>query len=259
MRHGVALGYDRAVAREDSERFAGLTFEDFRRMAEDQSLSEFERVGFPDEYREGAEQAIFEDIVAKLPALSRGEGRVLDIGPGSSPLPVKIAEHCSSRGLTLVLIDSAEMLDLLPDLPGVVKIPGRFPDCPELLEQRPFDAILVYSVLQHVFGDRSVDEFVNRALKLLAHGGTILFGDIPNGSKLKRFLSSPAGAEFHRAYSGSDEDPEVEGIERNRIEDSLLLGLVTRIRAAGLDAYLVPQPDSLPLANRREDLLVYRP
>jgi hypothetical protein len=52
------------MAREDSERFAGLTFEDFRRMATDDSLTASERVGFPDEYREGAEQAIFEDIVA---------------------------------------------------------------------------------------------------------------------------------------------------------------------------------------------------
>jgi SAM-dependent methyltransferase len=247
------------MAREDSERFAGLTYDDFRRMATDESLSEFERIGFPDEYRAGAEQTIFDDIVAKLPALSRDGGRILDIGPGCSGLPVKIAEHCSRRGVTLVLVDSVEMLDQLPDLPGVIKIPGRFPDCPHLFEQDRFDAILVYSVLQHVFVDRRVDEFVDRSLELLAHGGTILFGDIPNGSKLKRFLSSPAGAEFHRSYAGVDEDPAVEEIEQGRIDDSLLLGLIRRTRAAGYDAYLLPQPDSLPLANRREDIVIYRP
>jgi SAM-dependent methyltransferase len=247
------------VSREDSERFAELTFEDFRRMATDDSLSPSERIGFPDEYREGAEQAIFEDIVAKLPALSRREGTILDIGPGCSELAVKIVEHCSGQGLALYLVDSTEMLDQLPDPPGVTKIAGRFPDCLGELEGKRFDAILAYSVLQHVFVDQSVEEFADSSLRLLAHDGTMLLGDIPNGSKLKRFLSSPAGAEFHRSYTGADEDPDVEGIERGRIDDSLLLALLERIRTAGYDGFLVPQPNDLPLANRREDLLVYRP
>jgi cyclopropane fatty-acyl-phospholipid synthase-like methyltransferase len=247
------------VGREDSKRFAELTYDDFRRMATDESLSPSERIGFPDEYRAGAEGAIFADIVAKLPALSREGARVLDIGSGSSDLAHKAIEHCLEHGTGLVMVDSPEMLAGLPDAPGVTKVEGRFPACPELFEADPFDGVLVYSVLQHVFVDASVEEFVEGALGLLAHNGTALFGDIPNGSKLRRFLSSPAGKEFHRAYSGTDEDPDLEGIEEGRIDDRLLLGLVESARERGFDAYLVPQPESLPMANRREDLLVYKP
>jgi SAM-dependent methyltransferase len=228
-------------------------------MATDDSLSPSERIGFPDEYRQGAEQAIFEDILAKLAPLSRDQERILDIGPGSSDLPVKLARHCADHGHQLVLVDSSEMLERLPDLPGTTKVPGRFPEVIGELGEEPFDGVLAYSVLQHVFVDSQVPEFVEQAVSLLSHGGVALFGDIPNGSKLRRFLASPAGAAFHRKYTGRDEDPDLERIEEGRIDDALLLSLVERLRRAGHDAHLVPQPEALPLANRREDLLVVRP
>jgi hypothetical protein len=89
----------------------------------------------------------------------------------------------------------------------------------------------------------------------------MLIGDIPNVSKRRRFFSSPAGREYHRRFTGSDEPPEVtfNAVEPEKIDDAVLLGLVARARAAGCDAYLVPQADELPMANRREDLLVVRP
>ena len=228
-------------------------------MAGDESLSPSERIGFPDEYREGAEEAILADIVRKVPALSRETARILDIGPGSSELARKTIEHCTSHGYDLVMVDSEEMLSRLPDAEGLTKVAARFPEAPQLLAGDPFDGVIVYSVLQHVFVDGDLRGFVEAATGLLAHGGTALFGDVPNGSKLRRFLSSPAGAEFHRAYSGRDEDPDLEGIEEGRIDDELLLELIRSARGSGLDAYLLPQPDALPMANRREDLLVYKP
>lgn len=248
---------------EDSERFAGLTFDDFRRMAGDESLSEYERIGFPDEYREGSEERIFKDIVAKLPALSARGSTVLDIGPGSSGLPKMVIERCEEIEANLFLVDSEEMLARLPDSPAVVKLAARFPSCPELFERfaGSFDAILSYSVLQHVFLQASVWEFLDRCLELLANRGTLLIGDVPNVSMRKRFLASPQGAEYHREYSGSDQPPEVSHDlpEPGRIDDSVVLGLLARARAAGADAYVVPQPEALPLANRREDILVHRP
>ena len=57
------------MVRRDHERFAELTFDDFRRMATDDTLSQYEKVGFPDEYRAGLEGVIFEDVVAKLVVL----------------------------------------------------------------------------------------------------------------------------------------------------------------------------------------------
>src|SRR2546423_15723393 len=94
----------------DHGRFAGLTFDDFRRLAGDDTLSPYEKIGFPDEYRAGAEAAIFGDITAKLGLDERCDGVVLDIGPGCSALPRMISALCSERGHRLILVDSAEML-----------------------------------------------------------------------------------------------------------------------------------------------------
>ena len=70
---------------ENYKRFASLTFNDFRRMAEDDSLSIYEKIGFPNSYREGKEELIFDDIEAKLPSLSGRDKIVLDIDAQSGP------------------------------------------------------------------------------------------------------------------------------------------------------------------------------
>jgi cyclopropane fatty-acyl-phospholipid synthase-like methyltransferase len=247
----------------DDRRFAELTFEDFRRLATDESLSRYEKIGFPDDYREGFETAIFADITAKLEPLHRRDQIVLDIGPGCSELPALLRSHCEQHEHTLLLVDSAEMLAHHPEGPGVRKFSARFPDCPELMDEFAgrVDAIVAYSVLHYVFPDASVHTFLDRALELLAHGGQMLIGDIPNVSKRHRFFSSPAGQAFHREFTGSDDPPEVafNEVATGRIDDSVLLGLVARARAAGCDAYVVPQAAGLPMANRREDLVITRP
>jgi hypothetical protein len=127
--------------------------------------------------------------------------------------------------------------------------------------ERSFDAILVYSVLHYVFAEGNIWAFLDRALGLLADGGALLIGDVPNVSKRKRFFSSPAGVEFHKRFMDTDEPPVVayNEVEPGKIDDSVVLGLVARARAAGCDAYVLPLRSDLPLANRREDILVVRP
>jgi SAM-dependent methyltransferase len=251
------------MARADDRRFAELTFDDFRRLATDASLSPYEKIGFPDDYRRGYEPAIFADLRAKLPPLDERERVVLDIGPGCSELPGLLRELCERQGHALLLIDSEEMLAHHPDGGRVRKFAGRFPDSPELLGEWAgrVDAIVAYSVLHYVFPDGSVHGFLDRALELLAPGGHLLIGDIPNVSKRRRFFSSAAGREYHRAFTGSDDPPEVAwgAVEPGRIDDAVLMGLMARARAAGFDAHLVPQADGLPMANRREDLHAQRP
>jgi hypothetical protein len=78
----------------DYKRFEDLTFEDFRRMAVDGSLSRYEKIGFPNSYREGREPGIWRDIVAKLPALLGQNKVVLDVGPGCSDLPSMLIDLC---------------------------------------------------------------------------------------------------------------------------------------------------------------------
>ena len=45
----------------------------------------------------------------------------------------------------------------------------------------------------------------------------------------------------------------------DKIDDSILVSLLLRARGQGFDAYLLPQRPTLPMANRREDLLIVRP
>lgn len=246
-----------------NKRFTSLSYASFRELAQRTDLSPYERIGFPDAYREGYEDAIFRDILRKLPLLEQDNRTVLDIGPGCSGLPRMLIEHCQARGHKLVLVDSPEMLAHLPDSQGVVKVPGMFPtNSAEVLRQAGYvDVILSYSVLQYAFEDTSAWNFLDQALLLLARGGEMLIGDIPNVSKRKRFLASPSGREYHRAFTGEAADPVVEWnvVEPGLIDDSVVLALLARARAAGADAYVVPQAPGLPMANRREDILILKP
>lgn len=249
---------------ENYKRFESLTFEDFRQLAGDESLSRYEKIGFPDSYREGKEAAIWRDIIAKLPVLNERNKVVLDVGPGCSELPSMLIDLCRENGHTLLLVDSSEMLAHLPDERFIEKHAGYYPNCPELLAryQGRVDVLLSYSVLHYVFVESSIWSFLDTSLDLLAHGGEMLIGDIPNVSKRKRFFASPQGVEFHRAFTGNSTDiPEVvfNRTESHLIDDSVVLGLLNRARLAGCDAYVVPQSADLPMANRREDLLVRKP
>jgi 2-polyprenyl-3-methyl-5-hydroxy-6-metoxy-1,4-benzoquinol methylase len=260
-----AMGVRRRFLEQDKfARCADLTFEDFRRLAQDSSLSRYEKIGFPDEYRKDFEALIFKDIREKLAALEFERKIVADIGPGCSELPLMLANLCQRRGHRLTWIDSAEMLAHLPDPPFVEKLPGRFPtSCRELLETKggTFDAVLAYSVLHYVMPGADIFAFLDAALALLAPGGALLIGDVPNVSMRKRFFAADAGKRFHHSFVGSQADPSVEFnvLEPGRIDDSVVLSLLMRARGAGFHAYLLPQGGRLPMANRREDILVVRP
>lgn len=247
----------------NADRFGNLTFDGFRELATEAGLSRFQRIGFPDNYRDGYEAAILRDVRSKLTNLDHRGQAVFDIGCGCSDLPRLLADQCRRHGHELVLCDSTEMLGHLPNEPFIRKVAGCFPKDAELISEHAgrVDAILVYSVLQYVFVEGSVFDFVDACLSLLAPGGQLLIGDIPNVSKRKRFFASAAGVACHRAYTGTNEIPAVafNAIERSKIDDAVVLGIVGRARAAGFDAYVVPQAPDLPMANRREDILIVRP
>jgi hypothetical protein len=243
-----------------------LSYEGFRRLAQNPHLSAHEKIGFPDSYREGHEPAIMRDILAKLPNIGASEGRlIVDVGPGCAGLPRMLIELCGQRGHTLVLVDSEEMLAQLPDAPGVVrKCPGLFPSNQAALSRmagRPVDAILCYSVLHYIYVDSNLFDFIDAVVALLAPQGRALIGDIPNLSKRRRFFASETGRRFHREFSGSTEPLIVPFNEPSpgKIDDAVLMGLMQRAQLAGCDAYLMPQAADLPMANRRDDLIIGKP
>lgn len=246
------------------DRFKNLSFEDFRKLAKDDSLSIYQKIGFPNSYREGKEEAIFKDIIQKLGIEDPQKQYIfLDIGPGCSELPLMLIDFFEKLQSKILLVDSKEMLDQLPSNVNVEKYEGYFPnDVSSLLNSyhNKVDFIVGYSIFHYVFYNTCIFKFLDAAVSLLKPGGKILIGDIPNISKRKRFFSTEAGIMFHKNFTQSDTSPEVNHLqpEPTHIDDGVLMGIIQRYRNFGLEAYILPQSSSLPMHNRREDLLIHK-
>ena len=241
-----------------------LNYDRFRELARNANISANGKIGFPDDYRIGFETAIIADIELKLPALQNAGATIIDIGPGCS-IAQTIIQRCAERKQRIVLVDSSEMLDCLPDLAGVtIKCPGKFPENLAAVESatgKKADALICYSVLHYMYVDTNLFDVLDGIMSLLAEGGRALIGDIPNFSKRRRFFATDRGRLFHKAFMQTNTPPDVRFNEPvpGKIDDAVLMGLMQRAQTAGCDAYLLPQPANLPLANRRDDLLIVRP
>lgn len=235
------------------------SYEIFQSLAADVNQSVYERIGFPDGHREGYEEIIYQDILSKLPSISRPGNLFLEIGPGASNLPKLVSNQVLEVGGHVTWIDGEAVLSHLPDGQAIRKIYGKFP-----LENQDlglFDSILIYSVLHYINTESSLEIFLDSCLSLLNSGGRILIGDIPNVSMRKRFFSSQQGIEFHRKYMNTEKAPEVlfGNIELGKMDDSSFIHIIMRSRIQGFHAYLLPQDSRLPFANRREDILIVKP
>jgi hypothetical protein len=265
------MGMERETPKPDIETATNLDFasleldyENLRKLARNPNLTENEKMGFGATHRSGQEAAIFADILAKLPALNDTGRNIVDIGPGCGPLARLLIEHCAAQRHRLVLVDSPEMLALLPEGSGIIKVEGRYPaNAAAVIDAvgDGADAILCYSVLHVIYVDANPLHAIDHVIELLAPCGYALFGDIPNISKRKRFFASKTGADFHRRFMNTEDPPQVtfNRLERGRIDDAFLAAIVERGQSAGCDAYVVPQADDLPFANRRDDLLIRKP
>lgn len=238
-----------------------LSFNDFKKMALDQKLSKWEKIGFPDSYREQSEEVIFQDIYEKLNL--ENSRSILDVGCGCSELVMNFIRYARSKGKTLVLVDSQEMLsnierDSLTE--NIRCVAGYFPD-EEIMKQlhaESFDAIAVYSVLQYVFKEQNVFQFIHECIRLLKPGGRLLLGDIPNYQVRERFLVSGPGLEF---LSNAPQAPYTINLKHEhaeRIDDAVVIAILQRFRQFGCETYVLPQPSGLPFSNRREDILIIK-
>jgi 2-polyprenyl-3-methyl-5-hydroxy-6-metoxy-1,4-benzoquinol methylase len=240
--------------------FSGIGFDDFASMALDKGLSRYQKIGFPDEYRKDKEAIIFDDLLTKIPALKKPKTKILDIGCGCSDLPHYFIENAATFEQDLYFVDNAEMLSQIEAPESVKMISGKFPSpsIADSIGEAKFDAIVVYSVIQYVFQEGNFHRFIDEALKLLAPGGTLFIGDIPNASRRRRFLSSESGILHHKNYTGSDDAPNLPVFAQSwgELDDGVILGILARYRSFGFDSFILPQPEHLPMANRREDLLI---
>ncbi|NOW91340.1 2-polyprenyl-3-methyl-5-hydroxy-6-metoxy-1,4-benzoquinol methylase [Clostridium beijerinckii] len=247
-----------------SDIFEDLSYEKFKELAKNDKLNNIEKVGFPIEYRQDKEKFIFDDIVNKLGIEDGKNKTILDIGCGCSNLTLMLIEYCKTNNHRLILIDSEEMLNNLPEYDFVLKVKGYYPkSCEEFIEnyREKIDCIIIYSVIQYAFTEQSIFDFVDTSLTLLKELGAILIGDIPNISKRKRFFSSNQGIKYHQNFTGTKEQPIVKfnNIEAKNMDDSVVMSIIQRCRLAGFDSYILPQDKKLPMANRREDILIIRP
>jgi len=239
-----------------------LTFDDFKRLASDKSLSRYEKIGFPDSYRKEHEQNMLNDILAKLPFDKVKNKTILDIGCGCSDLVFHIIDVCKKNNHTLILIDSEEMLSHIPDQDFIIKYSGYYPNLPALFEKHAgkVDYALSYSVFHYIFNEGNIYQFLHRTVDLLSMNGQFLLGDIPNYSKRERFLNSEAGKEF---LAKSAEASKLKGATNHddtstKIDDAIVMAIITRLRAFQCETYLLPQADNLPMSNRREDILIIK-
>lgn len=240
-----------------------LNFDKFRRLATDDSLSSHEKIGFFDSVRKGKTGAILTDILTKLTNMKKGQQTVVDIGCGCGDLAFALIELCQRQGHEILLVDSQEMLSHLPDGTNIVKVAAKFPQESGALSSysKAVDVILVYSVLHYVFKESDYLTFIDEAVKLLRPGGQLLLGDLPNLSMRNRFFASEAGIEFHQQNNQTKERPQLEQnrLEGSDIDDSIIATITARYRQAGLHSFCLPQGPDLPMANRREDVLITRP
>lgn len=238
-----------------------FSFEDFKKRATDNSLSKWEKIGFPDSYRKDIEGKIFEDIDTKVDL--KNAQNILDIGCGCSELVNIFIKNAQLNNQQIVLIDSAEMLNNITlsveEKKHAQFLAGYFPS-PELMQQlsvNSFDVIVVYSVIQYVFLEQSIFNFIHQCINLLKSGGRLLIGDIPNYQSRERFLNSVEGLNFLK-NNNNPTSVHIQHEHEERIDDAVIVAILQRFRNFGCETYLLPQAKELPFANRREDILIVK-
>lgn len=244
----------------DINKFKNLDYDAFRKLASDDSLTQNEKIGFPDHYRKGFEKAILHDIISKT-ALDHGTNKtVIDIGSGCGDLVYQLIDYCSEKNHRLVLLDSQEMLSQVKTkYKNIEKASGFFPDMPDFLEKNKntADAVIIYSVMHYVFYHSDLYKFIDHAVSLLKSGGRLILGDIPNASKRKRFFETETGIKFHQQYTNSNTLPDIKAMQSEpAIDDAIFFSILQRYRAMGYETYLSEQSPELPMSNRREDIII---
>ena len=212
------------------------------------------RTGFQSAHRSGQEASVVKYLWTTYRTYfglgPSPDGVLLDIGGGSGPLCEAMTELCVSAGWRHVVVDSPAMLAHLAEHDSRTAVGGAFPAVlgEGLLDGVRPSLVVAYSVLQYVHRDMLISTFIDGIAACLPPGTPAVLGDIPNRSKRRRHLEA-SGELGAIATDPSDND----------ITDELVLEVSGYSRDLGLDAFVLPQPQSVRTWRHREDLWLYRP
>jgi 2-polyprenyl-3-methyl-5-hydroxy-6-metoxy-1,4-benzoquinol methylase len=227
-------------------------FSDFSELAK-LDIKSSQKIGFDEDTRSSSiDQILFNDMIDKVNYFlesNLSNANILDIGCGCSYFTNILIKHSALNNNNLYLLDSEEMLINI-NIPyyNAIKIPGKFPMSSSILKKiaGKVDLVILNSVIHHVLLEDNIFTFIESAIKYLDRFGIIYIGDIPNAAMQNRQLDNHKEANYKRHSIQGD----------GRLNDSIILSLVSYFRGLGFNAYLLPKPYSYKFSNSREDLII---
>jgi cyclopropane fatty-acyl-phospholipid synthase-like methyltransferase len=215
-------------------------------------------------FQADAERRMLADVMAKLEI--EPHHRLLDFGcgPGTLAIPLSFVSGDVTAVDQQASIEIARKRFSDSHVKWVV---GGFPGV-EL--EGPFDRIVVYSVLQYLPTTALLLEFIDFAIDLLAPGGRMMIGEMPNTDKRARFEKSAAGKAFAAEWEEMKKAWPKERLDDyiaindtmdklNVFNDEIIYSMMRRANERGAHAYLVPEPANLPYGHTRDDLIIAKP
>ncbi|RJG49004.1 class I SAM-dependent methyltransferase [Motilimonas pumila] len=204
-----------------------------------------------------AEKHIVQDLINKLSISSKDT--LLEVGCGTGNLLIPLSFFTKK----CVGIDHPGCIKKLSERTksdNLELLAGDFLSL-KLPREHKFDVIVIYSVLHCLRNSSDVMAFIDKAVALLAPGGRLILGDLPNNDLKQRFVNSQEGqrfsVEWREAIADMPEEPAFEPVsEAVSFDDESVLSLLLQIRQKGLEAHLLPQPSHLPFGHTREDIVV---
>ncbi|MGE4556726.1 MAG: class I SAM-dependent methyltransferase [Desulfovibrionaceae bacterium] len=151
---------------------------------------------------------------------------------------------------------------------SIVSMPGNFLD---LQFEEKFNKILIYSVLHYLSDESELMDFVDKAMDILAPGGRLLLGDIPNSDKRERFRATEQGRRWLEEFDQHRQEAKLSCAEEcisqgltcaekdsNCVAfgDDLVFSILRRARCRGFESYLLEQHPLLPFGPERDDILI---
>lgn len=211
-----------------------------------------------------AERRMLADVMTKLAI--EPHHRLLDFGcgPGTLAIPLSFVSGHVTAVDQAASIERAQTRFKDASINWVV---GGFPG---VRLEGEFDRIVVYSVLQYLPSVELLLDFIDFGVSLLAPGGRMMIGEMPNTDKRARFESSPAGRAFaaeweemKKAWPQKRLDDYIainETMDKlNVFNDEVIYAMMLRANARGAHAYLAPQPADLPYGHTRDDMIIVKP